>query len=388
MGNIWHTGIRMSSATLTDSRFTQPVSISTIEGFKEYVLKRSEEGGTISEKDILSAIELYQFKDSDIESLMQWIDINKSFENPETTEHCDATEKEQAVKDTDPRFHCTDPTDIVHIYLNEIGQYPILSREEEISLFKRISIGDAEARVRLINSNLKLVVSVAKRYTNQGLPFIDLVQEGNMGLMKAIDKFEYERGFKFSTYAIWWIRQAIVRSLSDTGHTIRIPVHMSEKISKVTKARNKLRQSIGREPTPKEISEALNGTIPEKKIVEIQKITQEIISLDAPVAGYSSEDNTYADFIEDTESVTPDQHVNNGVLEDICSDLMSKLNDREKLIIELRFGFLDGKKYTLEEVGKKMGITRERVRQLEKHALLSMKTPAEHALLDDFMDSI
>ena len=205
--------------------------------------------------------------------------------------------------------------------------------------------------------------------------------------MHAIDKFEYERGFKFSTYAIWWIRQAIVRSISDTGHTIRIPVHMSEKISKVTKARNKLRQTMGREPTPKEISEELNGRITEKKIIEIQKITQDIVSLDAPVAGFS-EEKTYGDYIEDTEAVTPDQEVNNRVLEDICKNLLSGLTPRERTIIRLRFGFADGERHTLEDVGKELGITRERVRQIEKQALASMKSPAMTALLTDFKESV
>ena len=377
----------MEHAALTNYQVQHQGFVPTIEGLKEYVLERSMNGETISEKEILSVIEPYDFEDADIETLWEWFDSNNIFQSTDTDDLCDELDDEPERKDTDPRFACTDPTDIIHIYLNEIGQFPLLTREEEICLFKKIHVGDAEARTTLINSNLKLVVSVAKRYTNQGLPFVDLVQEGNIGLMHAIDKFEYERGFKFSTYAIWWIRQAIVRSISDTGHTIRIPVHMSEKISKVTKARNKLRQTMGREPTPKEISEELNGRITEKKIIEIQKITQDIVSLDAPVAGFS-EEKTYGDYIEDTEAVTPDQEVNNRVLEDICKNLLSGLTPRERTIIKLRFGFADGERHTLEDVGKELGITRERVRQIEKQALASMKSPAMTALLTDFKESV
>lgn len=389
----------MESAVVSVNYQTQPLGfVPTIESLKQYVIEKSRSGEVISEREILTVIEPYDFDDADIEMLWRWFDRNNIFRGVETKELCSEenfdkdedveeaeTDTEGTRKDTDPRFTCKDPTDIIHIYLNEIGQFPLLTRNEETILFKKVSTGDAEARAKLINSNLKLVVSVAKRYTNQGLPFVDLVQEGNIGLMHAIDKFEYERGFKFSTYAIWWIRQAIVRSISDTGHTIRIPVHMTEKISKVTKARDALRQEMGREPTPKEISDALNGKISEKKIIEIQRITQDMISLDAPVAGFS-EDKTYADYIEDSDTLTPDQEVNTKVLKDICSDLLKNLSDRERKIIMLRFGFADGNRYTLEEVGERLGVTRERVRQIEKQALLAMKSPATTALLADFKE--
>ncbi|MDP3901938.1 MAG: sigma-70 family RNA polymerase sigma factor [bacterium] len=262
--------------------------------------------------------------------------------------------------------------DSVQMYLKEIGRTPLLTLEEEKSLAKRIGKGDEEARRRFIQANLRLVVSIAKRYVNRtpNLGILDLIQEGNIGLSRAVDKFDYRKGFKFSTYATWWIRQAITRALADQSRTIRIPVHMVETISKYTQAKRRLSQELGRDPLPEEI--AVEMGIAVEKIHHIQKISQDIVSLESPV-GDEDEDSTLSEFIPDERSLTPSQTASQTLLRERIKDILVDLTSREQKILRMRFGLEDGVTHTLEEVGKEFGVTRERIRQIEAKALARIK---------------
>ncbi|MBI3459124.1 sigma-70 family RNA polymerase sigma factor [Candidatus Azambacteria bacterium] len=254
--------------------------------------------------------------------------------------------------------------DSAQMYLKEIGTFPLIRAQEEKDLAKKILEGDEESRQKLIRSNLRLVVSIAKKYANRSphLTMLDLIQEGNMGLFKAVEKFDYKRGFKFSTYATWWIRQAVTRALADQARTIRIPVHMIETISKYTKAKRKLNQELGREPLPEEISQEMNLEI--EKVRNIIKISQETLSLESPIGG-DDEEATLGEFIEDEKEISPSQSAGRGLLKDYLNEIMSDLSDREQKILEMRFGLKDGITHTLEEVGKEFSVTRERIRQIE-----------------------
>lgn len=258
--------------------------------------------------------------------------------------------------------------DAVQMYLKEIGRTPLLNQKEEKELAKKIEAGDESSRKKLIQANLRLVVSIAKRYVNRSphLSILDLIQEGNIGLSRAVDKFDYKKGFKFSTYATWWIRQAITRALADYSRTIRIPVHMVETITKFTQVKRRLMQELGREPLPEEIANEMNMSI--DKIHYIQKISQEVISLEAPV-GDDDEDSMLSDFIKDEQSLTPDQLASNALLRDYIKEVIIDLSEREQKILSMRFGLDDNIAHTLEEVGKVFGVTRERIRQIEAKAL-------------------
>jgi len=266
----------------------------------------------------------------------------------------------------------TELPDNVQIYLKEIGKTPLLTIEEERELAKRIMRGDEEARQKLIKANLRLVVSIAKRYVNRSphLSILDLIQEGNLGLFRGVQKFDYRKGFKFSTYATWWIRQAITRALADHSRTIRIPVHMVETISKYTQAKRKLMQELGREPLAEEI--AIEMGLEAEKIHHIQKISQEVISLESPVG--EEDDSVLSEFIEDEKTLSPTQSVSMEILKSQIMEVLNDLTEREKKILELRFGLIDGITHTLEEVGKIFGVTRERIRQIEAKALEKIKT--------------
>ncbi len=272
--------------------------------------------------------------------------------------------------------------DNVQIYLREIGKTPLLKRQEEKDLAKRIIKGDEDARQHLIKANLRLVVSIAKRYINRGpLSISDLIQEGNIGLFKAVEKFDYTRGFKFSTYATWWIRQAITRALADQSRTIRIPVHMVETISKFTQVKRKLAQELGREPLAEEI--AVQMGIGVDKVRHIQKISQEVISLESPV-GDSDDKSTLAEFIKDEKALTPSQSTSQELLRDQIKEILGDLTERERVILEMRFGLKDGVVHTLEEVGKVFNVTRERIRQIESKALERIKIHDKSFKLTDY----
>ena len=282
---------------------------------------------------------------------------------------------EQALKD----IGLDDP---VKMYLKDIGRVPLLSPEEEITLAQRMQDGDEAAKKRLSEANLRLVVSIAKRYVGRGMLFLDLIQEGNLGLMKAVEKFDYQKGFKFSTYATWWIRQAITRAIADQARTIRIPVHMVETINRLTRASRILLQQLGREPTPAEIAKELN--LPEDKVREIQKIAQDPVSLETPIG--EEEDSHLGDFIEDDRATTPSDSVAFTMLKEQLLGVLDTLTPREEKVLRLRYGIDDGKPRTLEEVGKEFNVTRERIRQIEAKALRKLRHPSHSKKLKDFLD--
>ncbi len=272
--------------------------------------------------------------------------------------------------------------DPVKMYLKDIGRVPLLSAEEEIDLAKRMQENDEAAKKRLSEANLRLVVSIAKRYVGRGMLFLDLIQEGNLGLMKAVEKFDYQKGFKFSTYATWWIRQSITRAIADQARTIRIPVHMVETINKLTRVQRVLLQELGREPTPEEIAEKMGVT--EERVREIQKIAQDPVSLETPIG--EEEDSHLGDFIEDEKTTTPSDSVAFSMLKEQLLGVLDTLTPREEKVLRLRYGIDDGKPRTLEEVGKEFNVTRERIRQIEAKALRKLRHPSRSKKLKDFLE--
>ena len=272
--------------------------------------------------------------------------------------------------------------DPVRMYLKEIGRIPLLTYEEEVELAKRIEAGDQRAKDQLAEANLRLVVSIAKRYVGRGMQFLDLIQEGNMGLIKAVDKFEHKKGFKFSTYATWWIRQAITRAIADQARTIRIPVHMVETINKLVRAQRQLVQELGRDPLPEEVAELMNMDV--EKVREVQKIAQEPVSLETPIG--EEEDSHLGDFIPDEEILSPSDAATNTMLREQLISVLDTLTDRERKVLALRFGLDDGRTRTLEEVGQAFDVTRERIRQIEAKALRKLKHPSRSKKLRGFLE--
>lgn len=272
--------------------------------------------------------------------------------------------------------------DHVKMYLKEIGKVDLLSPDEETELARRMAEGDAEAKKRLAEANLRLVVSIAKRYVGRGMLFLDLIQEGNLGLIKAVDKFDYTKGYKFSTYATWWIRQAITRAIADQARTIRIPVHMVETINKLVRVSRQLVQELGREPTPEELAKELNMSV--EKVREISKISQEPVSLETPIG--EEEDSHLGDFIPDDDAPAPSEAASFVLLKEQLVDVLKTLTPREAKVLKLRFGLDDGRQRTLEEVGKEFEVTRERIRQIEAKALRKLRHPSRSKKLKDFLD--
>ena len=272
--------------------------------------------------------------------------------------------------------------DPVRMYLKEIGKVPLLSAEEEIELAKRMELGDQESKKRLAEANLRLVVSIAKRYVGRGMLFLDLIQEGNLGLIKAVEKFDYRKGYKFSTYATWWIRQAITRAIADQARTIRIPVHMVETINKLIRVSRQLLQELGREPTPEEIAEEMN--MPVERVREILKISQEPVSLETPIG--EEEDSHLGDFIQDDNVPVPADAAAFTLLKEQLQEVLGTLTEREQKVLTLRFGLEDGRARTLEEVGKEFNVTRERIRQIEAKALRKLRHPSRSRKLKDYLE--
>ena len=305
------------------------------------------------------------FDDLKIDDIDISIDDNKDEDTPAPT-------GEQSVTVDDP----------VKVYLKEIGRVPLLSSEEEVDLAIRISNGDVAAKQRLSEANLRLVVSIAKRYLGRGMQFLDLIQEGNLGLIKAVEKFDYTKGFKFSTYATWWIRQAITRAIADQARTIRIPVHMVETINKVKKVQSQLLHQNGHEPSPDEIAEEID--MPVDKVREIMRVAQEPVSLETPIG--EEEDSHLGDFIPDNDAPAPADAASHTMLREQLADVLSTLTPREAKVLKLRFGLEDGRSRTLEEVGKEFNVTRERIRQIEAKALRKLRHPSRSRKLKDYLD--
>ena len=302
---------------------------------------------------------------------------------PEELEESEFTEEELDIEKLEQSVpEGTGLEDPVRMYLKEIGKVPLLSSEEEIELAKRIELGDENAKQKLAESNLRLVVSIAKKYMGRGLQFLDLIQEGNLGLIKAVEKFDYRKGYKFSTYATWWIRQAITRAIADQARTIRIPVHMVETINKVTRISRQLVQKLGREPLPEEIAKEMD--IPVDKVREILKVAMEPVSLESPVG--EEEDSHLGDFIQDDNIKAPAEAATLMLLKEQLDEVMESLSDREQQVIRMRFGLEDGHPLTLEQVGQYFNVTRERIRQIEAKALRKLKHPSRSKKLKDYLE--
>ncbi len=390
--------------------------IETIDEIKKRLLKKAkEEENTIEQSEIAEATERYDLTDEDIQGLINYfqsngvkvvndddeaeiddIDFNVDSNDDDLLldDYIDEDEIKVADDDVPTEAELNDLTkftagdvkvnDSVKIYLREIGKVPLLSPEEEPIIAKKIAEGDEEAREKLINSNLRLVIAIAKRYGGRGMPFLDLIQEGNNGLIKAVEKFDYTKGFKFSTYATWWIRQAITRAIADQARTIRIPVHMVETINKITRAQRTLVQELGREPTAEEISAKLDGALSPERIREIQRLNQEPVSLETPIG--EEDDSRLGDFIEDKEVLSPNEYATRSLLRDELYSVMEELTDREEQVLRLRYGLDDNCPRTLEEVGKVFHVTRERIRQIEAKALKKLAHPSRAKRLGDYKD--
>lgn len=346
------------------------------EWFNQNGMDIDEDDLEIDESLVTSGKEVIDIEDVDEVDDVEGIDDDEDDDKKELT---DLETLEQSFASSSQN-KVNDP---VKMYLKEIGRVELLDPKEEPEIAKRIQEGDEEAKKKLIAANLRLVVSIAKKYVGRGMLFLDLIQEGNMGLAKAVEKFDYTKGFKFSTYATWWIRQAITRAIADQARTIRIPVHMVETINKLTRIQRQLVQDLGRDPTAEEIAEKMDGITPEK-VRDIQKIALEPVSLETPIG--EEDDSHLGDFIEDKDALSPDEYANNQLLKDEINMVLQGLTEREEKVLRLRFGLYDGRTRTLEEVGKEFNVTRERIRQIEAKALRKLKHPTRSKRLKDFMD--
>ncbi|MBG9734114.1 RNA polymerase sigma factor RpoD [Paenibacillus alvei] len=376
MANDQHTGLDAEAA---------------LEHVKDQLIELGKKRGSLSYKDITEKLSTFdqdpeqmdefyeQLSDLGIEVVNETEDGmgNRNSGDRENGDHDDFHFDDDL--SLPPGIKINDP---VRMYLKEIGRVPLLSAEEEIELAKRIEQGDEEAKKRLTEANLRLVVSIAKRYVGRGMLFLDLIQEGNMGLIKAVEKFDHSKGYKFSTYATWWIRQAITRAIADQARTIRIPVHMVETINKLVRVSRQLLQELGREPTPEEIAAEMELSV--EKVREIMKIAQEPVSLETPIG--EEDDSHLGDFIEDQEALAPADAAAYELLKEQLEDVLDTLTEREENVLRLRFGLDDGRTRTLEEVGKVFGVTRERIRQIEAKALRKLRHPSRSKRLKDFLE--
>ena len=350
------------------------------------IVKKAKENGKITYEEL--AKELEDTNPDQIDKVFDAFEemgvnlLNDDFEEEPDIEDLKEVEDLKLDEITDTSFEGISVDDPVRMYLREIGKIPLLSYEKELELAKRILENDEEAKQELAEANLRLVVSIAKKYVGRGMLFLDLIQEGNMGLIKAVEKFDYTKGFKFSTYATWWIRQAITRAIADQARTIRIPVHMVETINRLIRTSRHLLQQLGREPSPEEIAEEMD--IPVEKVMEIQKIAQDPVSLETPIG--EEDDSHLGDFIQDEDSPAPHDAASYTLLREQLEEVMNTLTPREAKVLKLRFGLEDGKARTLEEVGREFDVTRERIRQIEAKALRKLRHPSRSKKLRDYMN--
>lgn len=367
---------------------SQREELTDIEGLGD-LLEKGKKHGVLTYKEIMDTLQEVDLTPDQVEDIYesfanQGIDIISDSGAEERDSDAESVEREAEVVDDDDLalLEGIGLDDPVRMYLKEIGRVPLLTAEEEIELSKAIEAGDEEAKRRLAEANLRLVVSIAKRYVGRGMLFLDLIQEGNLGLLKAVEKFDYRKGFKFSTYATWWIRQAITRAIADQARTIRIPVHMVETINKLIRVSRQLLQELGREPTPEEIAEQMD--LPPERVREIMKIAQEPVSLETPIG--EEEDSHLGDFIEDQDAPAPAEAASYLLLKEQLEEVLDTLTPREERVLRLRFGLDDGRPRTLEEVGQVFGVTRERIRQIEAKALRKLRHPSRSKKLKDFLE--
>lgn len=408
-----------------ESMANEKLKFTSLEEAKEFLLKSKEENADVSQKQFLDAVSTLNLDDDTMDDLYNWIDENLiEFIDGEELDEDEVLDDDLSDEDLDEEDSIAEEisqlektfanashakiNDPVKMYLKEIGQIPLLDPKEEPIIARQIQEGEEakeamkspdlsdeekkklakviadgeQAKQTLISSNLRLVVSIAKKYVGRGMLFLDLIQEGNCGLIKAVEKFDYTKGFKFSTYATWWIRQSITRAIADQARTIRIPVHMVETINKLTRIQRQLVQDLGRDPLPEEIAEKMEN-ISAEKVREIQKIALDPVSLETPIG--EEDDSHLGDFIEDKDTLSPDDYTNNQLLKDEINAVLQGLTEREEKVLRLRFGLLDGRTRTLEEVGKEFNVTRERIRQIEAKALRKLKNPNRCKRLRDFV---
>lgn len=408
-----------------ESMANEKLKFTSLEEAKEFLLKSKEENADVSQKQFLDAVSALNLDDDTMDDLYNWIDENLiEFIDGEELDDDEVLDDDLGDGDLDEEDSIAEEisqlektfanashakiNDPVKMYLKEIGQIPLLDPKEEPIIARQIQEGEEakeamknpdlsdeekkklakviadgeQAKQTLISSNLRLVVSIAKKYVGRGMLFLDLIQEGNCGLIKAVEKFDYTKGFKFSTYATWWIRQSITRAIADQARTIRIPVHMVETINKLTRIQRQLVQDLGRDPLPEEIAEKMEN-ISAEKVREIQKIALDPVSLETPIG--EEDDSHLGDFIEDKDTLSPDDYTNNQLLKDEINAVLQGLTEREEKVLRLRFGLLDGRTRTLEEVGKEFNVTRERIRQIEAKALRKLKNPNRCKRLRDFV---
>lgn len=408
-----------------ESMANEKLKFTSLEEAKEFLLKSKEENADVSQKQFLDAVSALNLDDDTMDDLYNWINENLiEFIDGEELDEDEVLDDDLSDEDLDEEDSIAEEisqlektfanashakiNDPVKMYLKEIGQIPLLDPKEEPIIARQIQEGEEakeamkspdlsdeekkklakviadgeQAKQTLISSNLRLVVSIAKKYVGRGMLFLDLIQEGNCGLIKAVEKFDYTKGFKFSTYATWWIRQSITRAIADQARTIRIPVHMVETINKLTRIQRQLVQDLGRDPLPEEIAEKMEN-ISAEKVREIQKIALDPVSLETPIG--EEDDSHLGDFIEDKDTLSPDDYTNNQLLKDEINAVLQGLTEREEKVLRLRFGLLDGRTRTLEEVGKEFNVTRERIRQIEAKALRKLKNPNRCKRLRDFV---
>ena len=395
---------------MAKKKVAETQDLETLEQIKERLLKKGQEEGHLDQKEIFDATNHLELSDIDIENLLEYfadnnIDINDNAEDSiddidETKLNDDSSiidsdlfeddgyVKEKIDDDIDDidKYASSDikVNDSVKLYLKEIGKVKLLGNEEQ-EVARRCAEGDEEAKNRLITANLRLVINIAKNYVGRGMFLLDLIQEGNLGLIKAVSKFDYTKGFKFSTYATWWIRQSITRAIADQARTIRIPVHMVETINKMTRVQRQLVQELGREPTAEEISEKMDGALSPDRIREIQSIAVDPVSLETPIG--EEDDSRFGDFIEDKDTESPTEYATKQLLKDELYSVMKDLTDREERVLRLRYGLDDNRPHTLEEVGREFGVTRERIRQIEAKAIRKLRHPTRAKRFGDYRDS-